>query len=113
MLCRALRLPIGSLLALSMCLTTASGQGRLRAGSSTVAAPDFDAAGECPTRFDYEVLASAADSGNFLGLSGYRFRRDIRYSTLPLGGLERVVYRPESAATDCRLHGEKTIQQRG
>jgi len=100
---RAVRLLIGPLLALMICQTAASGQRRATA----------DAAGGCPTRFDYEVLAGAADSGNLLGLSAYRFRRDTRYSTLPRAGFQRVADRPERAATDCRFHREKTIQQRG
>jgi hypothetical protein len=79
---------------------------------SAVAAEDFDAAGVCPTHFDYEVLASAADSGNLLGLSAYRFRRDTRYSTIPLGAFQRVAHHPERAASDCRFHRENALQQR-
>ena len=116
---RAVRLLIGPLLALLICQTAASGQRQVAAAAfataavGTLAAQDFDAAGGCPTRFDYEVLAGAADSGNLLGLSAYRFRRDTRYSTLPRAGFQRVADRPERAATDCRFHREKTIQQRG
>lgn len=116
---RAMRLLIGPLLALLICQTADCGQrSAVPAAFATVpadavAAQDFDADGGCPTRFDYEVLAGAADSGNLLGLSAYRFRRDTRYSTLPLGGFQRVADRPERAATDCRFHREKTMQQRG
>jgi hypothetical protein len=109
---RALRLLMGSVLAASICLTAVSAQGRVSGEFGIAAVQDFDAAGGCPTRFDYEVLASAADSGNLLGLSAYRFRHDIRYSTLSLGGFQRVAHRPERATTDCRFHREKTLQQR-
>jgi hypothetical protein len=96
------RRQIGSLLALSMGLTLAAGEER---------SPIPDAA--CATRFDYEVLASAADSGNLLSLSAYRFRRETRYSALPLPALERVDFRPEVPPSDCRFHRERTLQQRG
>jgi hypothetical protein len=67
----------------------------------------------CATRFDYEVLASAADSGNLLSLSAYRFRRETRYSSLPLPAIERVDFRPDLGLSDCRFHRERTLQQRG
>ena len=95
---------IGSSLGLSICLTVAMGQER--------AAPDFNAFAGCPTRFDYEVLASAADSGNLLALSGYRFRRDTSYSSIPLRGLQRVAFRSDLALPDCRLRRGRTLQQR-
>ena len=44
------------------------------------------------------VLASAADSGKLLGLSAYRFRRDTRYSAVPLGGFQRVAERRRDLA---------------
>jgi hypothetical protein len=93
---RVVRLQIGSLLALLICLSSASGQDRMAADFGPVAAQDFDAAGGCPTRFDYEVLAGAADSGNLLGLSAYRFRDDTRYN-IPLGVFQCVADRPEGA----------------
>jgi hypothetical protein len=80
---RTARFLIAPLMGLALCLTTASGQALRGFG-----APDLDPG--CPTRFDYEVLASAADSGNLIGLSSYRFRRETRYSAAPLGEFQRV-----------------------
>jgi hypothetical protein len=85
------RLLVGSLIGLSLCLTAASGGGLEDFGAR--AAGDLDPAPGCPTRFDYEVLASAADSGKFIGLSVYRFRRETRYSAAPLGEFQRVAAR--------------------
>jgi hypothetical protein len=91
MLHRTAKLLIESLAGLSLCLTTASGQGLERVGA---AAPDIlDPAAACPTRFDFEVLASAADSGKLLDLSAYRFRGATRYSAVRLGGFQRVALR--------------------
>jgi hypothetical protein len=99
------RRQLGSLIGLSMCLTVAAGQER-----GVIA----EGAGECPTRFDYEVLASAADSGNFLSLSAYRFRHATSYSSLPLPPLERVAFRPDAPTLEaCRFHRQRTLQQRG
>jgi hypothetical protein len=90
------KLLIESLAGLSLCLATASGQGLDRFGA---AAPgSLDPAAACPTRFDFEVLASAADSGKLLDLSAYRFRGETRYSAARLGGFQRVALRrPELA----------------
>jgi hypothetical protein len=85
------RLLIGSLTGLSLCLTAASGQGL--EGFGAAVAGGLDPAAGCPTRFDFEVLASAADSGKLLDLSAYRFRRETRYSAVPLGGFQRVAER--------------------
>ncbi len=63
------------------------------------------AAGRCPTRFDYLVLASLADAPGLLSLSTYRFRSKVGFSTLPLAVLIRVDYRIESSTGDCRYHG--------
>jgi hypothetical protein len=63
------------------------------------------AAGPCPTRFDYLVLASFADAPGLLSLSTYRFRSRVGFSTIPLAGLIRIDYRVESRAGDCRYHG--------
>jgi hypothetical protein len=82
------RLAIRSLMGLWLCLTAVSGQGLERFGAA--AAGGLDPGAGCPTRFDFEVLASAADSGKLLNLSAYRFRRDTRYSAVPLGGFQRV-----------------------
>jgi hypothetical protein len=90
------RLLIGSLMGLSLCLTAASGRALEDFGAA--AAGDLDAATGCPTRFDYEVLAGAADSGKLLGLSAYRFRRGTRYSAVPLGGFQRVAERGRDLA---------------
>ena len=53
------------------------------------------AAGSCPTRFDYVVLASFADAPNLLSLSNYRFRSETGFSSVPLTGLQRVAYTVE------------------
>jgi hypothetical protein len=88
MLNRTAKLLIDSLAGLSLCLTTASGQGQERFGAA--AGGSLDPAAACPTRFDFEVLASAADSGKLLDLSAYRFRGETRYSIVRLGGFQRV-----------------------
>jgi len=90
------------LLGLSLCLAVATG---LERGSSVEAA----AADGCPTRFDFEVLASAADSGNLLGVSAYRFRRDARYSAIPITGLQRVAF--QSAPTGCQMRRQTALQR--
>jgi hypothetical protein len=95
---------MGFVMGLSIGLTAAVGQER---GAGNPGGP----AG-CPTRFDYEVLASAADSGNLLSLSAYRFRRDTSYSSVPITGLQRVVFRSTFAASDCGLPRETILQQR-
>jgi hypothetical protein len=96
MLHRTARLLIESLAGLSLCLTTASGQGL--ESFAARAAGGLDPADGCPTRFDFEVLASAADSGKLLDLSAYRFRRQTRYSAARVGGFQRVgARRPELA----------------
>jgi hypothetical protein len=105
---REYRIRVGSLLGLSMlglsiCLTAAVGEER---GAN----PNTSA--ECPTRFDYEVLASAADSGNLLTLSMYRFRSDTSYSSIPITGLQRVAFRSDLVMSDCRFHRQRTLQQR-
>lgn len=71
---RTARVLIESLMGLSLCLTAACGQGLQELG--TVATGSR--APVCPTRFDFEVLASAADSGKLLNLSAYRFQRAPR-----------------------------------
>jgi hypothetical protein len=86
---RTTRLVIASLMGLSPWLPTASGHGMKDFGAPA----QGDLVGACPTRFDYEVLASAADSGNLIGLSAYRFRRETRYSISPLGEFQRVAER--------------------
>jgi hypothetical protein len=96
MLHRWARLLIRSLMGLALCLSAASGQGLEDFGAAAVG--DFDPAAGCPTRLDYEVLASAADSGKLLGLSAYRFRRGTRYSAVPLGGFQRVAERRRDLA---------------
>jgi hypothetical protein len=96
MLHRTARLLIGSLIGLSLCLTAVSGHGL--EGFGAAAAAGLDPAAVCPTRFDFEVLAGAADSGKLLGLSAYRFRRETRYSTAPLGGFQRVAERRRELA---------------
>jgi hypothetical protein len=88
MLQRTARLLIGSLMGLSLWLPAASGQGLEGFGAAW--AGDLDPAARCPTRFDFEVLASAADSGKLLDLSAYQFRRETRYSAVPLSGFQRV-----------------------
>jgi hypothetical protein len=90
MLHRTARLLIESMLGLSLCLPAASGQGM---EGWVAAAGGLHPADGCPTRFDFEVLASAADSGKLLDLSAYRFRRQTRYSAAPLGGFQRVAGR--------------------
>lgn len=98
MLQRTAKLLIESLAGLSLCLTTASGQGLERFGAAAAAAGSLDPAATCPTRFDFEVLASAADSGKLLDLSAYRFRGATRYSAVRLGGFQRIALRrPEIA----------------
>lgn len=89
MLRRTAKLLIESLAGLSLCLTAASGQEL----QGFVAMGGLDPAAACPTRFDFEVLASAADSGKLLGLSAYRFRGETRYSAVRLGGFQRVAAR--------------------
>jgi hypothetical protein len=71
---------------LSLCLPAASGQGL----EAAAAGGGLDPAAGCPTRFDFKVLASAADSGKLLDLSAYRFRRETRSSAVPLGAFQRV-----------------------
>jgi hypothetical protein len=59
-------------------------------GRESEARPAHEA-GAYPTHFDFVVLASLADSGNWVGLSTYRFRRrtdsrspsDRQYSRTP------------------------------
>jgi hypothetical protein len=70
---RTAKLLIESVVGLSLCLTAASGQGLEQLGA--VAGGNLDPAAARPTHFDFEVLASAADSGKLLDLSAYRFRR--------------------------------------
>ena len=90
------RLLIVPWIGLSLCLTTAAG--RSLEDLSVAGAGYLDATAGCPTRFDYEVLASAADSGNLIGLSTYRFRRETRYSAARLGEFQRVAdWRPQIA----------------
>jgi len=101
--CRTRRL-IGSLMGLSIGLALAVGQER--------GAAAFDGSVGCPTRFDYEVLASAADSGNLLSLSAYRFRRDTGYSSVPITGLQRIAFRPDLAMSDCLFRRQTILQQR-
>jgi hypothetical protein len=77
--------------------------------AEVIAVPGLDseaalAGRPCPTRFDYVVLASFADSPSLLSLSTYHFRSEVRFSTIPLAGLLRVDYQ-ESAAGDCRSRG--------
>ncbi len=90
------KLLIESLAGVSLCLTAASGQGF--EGFDAVAMGSVDPAAACPTRFDFEVLASAADSGKLLDLSAYRFRGETRYSPERLGGFQRVAARPRESA---------------
>jgi hypothetical protein len=78
------RLLIESLIGLALCLTAASGQGLDEVGA--VAMGGLDTSAGCPTRFDFEVLASAADSGKLLDLSAYRFRRKTARHELPCQG---------------------------
>ena len=82
------KLLIESLAGLSLCLASASGQGL--EGFGAAATGTLDPAAACPTRFDFEVLASAADSGKLLDLSAYRFRGETRYSAVRLGGFQRA-----------------------
>jgi hypothetical protein len=76
-----------------------------RGGFDSEPALGVAAAGPCPTRFDYLVLASFADTESLLGLSSYRFRSAVGFSTVPLTGSLRVDYRVESSAADCRFRG--------
>jgi hypothetical protein len=51
----------------------------------------------CPTRFDYLVLASFADTASLLSLSSYHSRTEVGLRTRPLTGFLRVDYEVESA----------------
>lgn len=53
----------------------------------------------CPTRFDYVVLASFADSLSLLSLSSYRFRSQVGFSSIPLTGFQRVAYSWDPASS--------------
>jgi hypothetical protein len=67
----------------------------------------------CPTHLDYVVLASLADSGNWVGLSTYRSEGKIDWQFSPFASAQKVVYGVDGAAFDCRLHREQTREQRG
>jgi hypothetical protein len=70
--------------------------------------------GPCPTRFDYVVLASFADSSNLLSLSTYHFRSEVSFSSIPLTGWQRVDFKVVgSAGKDCRSRPLPPRQQTG
>jgi hypothetical protein len=96
MLHRTAKLLIESPAGLSLCLTAASGHGLQ--GFDAAAMGSLDRAAACPTHFDFEVLASAADSGKLLDLSAYRFRGETRYSAARLSGFQRVAARDPQPA---------------
>jgi hypothetical protein len=96
---------IGVSLALTLGLSAASGR-------QTAARPT-DEEGGCPTHFDYVVLASLADSGNWMGLSTYRFERRIDWKFLPKTGVQHVLYSVDRARSGCGLHRQQTGQQSG
>jgi hypothetical protein len=82
--------------------------GGSRGAPGVAATLDSDAdlaAGPCPTRFDYLVLASFADAPSLLSLSTYHFRSEVGFSTIPLTGLLRVDYQVGPGAGDCRARG--------
>jgi hypothetical protein len=67
----------------------------------------------CPTPLDWVVLASLADSGNWVGLSTYRSEGHIDWQFSSLASAQMVVYSEDRAAFDCRVHREQTRQQNG
>jgi hypothetical protein len=77
--------------------------------------PDWDlAAGPCPTRFDYVVLASFADASNLLSLSTYHFRSEISFGSTPVTSWQRVDFKVlEPADGDCRSRSVSLRQQTG
>jgi hypothetical protein len=50
------------------------------------------AMGGCPSHLDYVVLASLADSGNWVGLSTYRSNEHIDWQFSPTIGVQKVAY---------------------
>jgi len=67
----------------------------------------------CPTHLDYVVLASLADSGNWVGLSTYRSEENIDWQFSPIASAQKVAYRVDPAEFDCRLHRAQTREQTG
>jgi hypothetical protein len=67
----------------------------------------------CPTHLDYVVLASLADSGNWVGLSTYRSEGNVDWQVPPLTRVQNVIYSVDRAGFDCRLHREQTREQSG
>jgi hypothetical protein len=83
-------------------------------GSRGAAAAEFNAdlaVPPCPTRFDYLVLASFADSASLLSLSTYHFQSEVRFGTIPATGLLRVDYKDVSGAGACRYHDASSRRQ--
>ncbi len=67
----------------------------------------------CPTHLDYVVLASMADSGNWVGLSTYRLERPTRWEFTPGSGLQNVLFATDRVAGDCRSPREPAREQSG
>lgn len=100
-----------ALLALSLFgLLPAFGQGR-NAGLDRESV--LARAGQCPTRFDYLVLASFADAPRLLSLSTYRFRSQMGFSSIRLTGFQRVGFAVEPASSNCRPRGPASAGQAG
>jgi hypothetical protein len=95
---------------IALCATAALGVG---AASGHPSARATHAVEGCPTHFDYVVLASLADSGNWLGLSTYRSEGRIDWRFSPSMRVQNVVYGEGRAGFDCRLPGEQTREQSG
>lgn len=113
------RRPIALLTLFLLGFSPAFGQGRQAAGESAdVADVGLDqaaalgTAGQCPTRFDYLVLASFADAPNLLSLSTYRFRSQTGFSSIRLTGFQRVAYTLEPVA-NCHPRGLASRRQPG
>jgi hypothetical protein len=87
----------------ALCVSAASGHQRARARQLA----------GCPTHLDYVVLASLADSGNWVGLSTYRFEENIDWQFSPFASPQKVAYDVDRAGFDCRLHREQTREQTG
>jgi len=94
------RLLIGFSLLLSMSIPAASGR-----------VVDIGA-GACPTRFDYVMLASFADSSHWLSLSSYRFQRKTNAAASTAAGVRRVAYGAHRTGGNCPMHPEQVSQHR-
>jgi hypothetical protein len=69
--------------------------------------------GGCPTHLDYVVLASLADSGNWVGLSTFRSEENIDWRFSPFASARKVAYGVDRGGFNCRLHREQTREQTG